>query len=223
MPARGRRRLLHERALRVRRAAALPERIRAIASIHGARMVTDQDDSPHRMAPRIRCETYVACAETDIWAPKEAIDQLEAALRAGETPHRVEWYPGAQHGFVFPRREGIYHQPSAERHWERLFSCSGGRSVRPRRRVSSAPRAKPQRLWPSGSGRPILPRMNELVHSGRQAAAPRARRRRGRPAAPTTRTHQGQHPRSGRGEFGEKGLAGARIDEIAARRRPASG
>jgi len=23
---------------------------------------------------------------------------------------------------VFPRREGIYHQASAERHWERLFS-----------------------------------------------------------------------------------------------------
>lgn len=103
-------------------AAALPERIRAIASIHGARMVTELDDSPHRMTPRIRCETYVACAETDIWAPKEDVDQLEAALRAGETPHRVEWYPGAQHGFVFPRREGIYHQPSAERHWERLFS-----------------------------------------------------------------------------------------------------
>src|SRR6185369_3647819 len=33
-------------------AAAFPERIAAIASIHGARMVTDRDDSPHRMAPR---------------------------------------------------------------------------------------------------------------------------------------------------------------------------
>jgi carboxymethylenebutenolidase len=102
-------------------AAALPERIHSIASIHGARMVTEQDDSPHRMAPRIRCETYVGCAETDIWAPKEMVDKLEAALVAGGTPHRIEWYPGAHHGFVFPRREGIYHQVSAERHWERLF------------------------------------------------------------------------------------------------------
>lgn len=102
-------------------AAAFPERIGAIASIHGARMVTDQDDSPHRMAPRIRCETYVACAETDIWAPPEAIAELEAALQRARTPHRIEWYPGAQHGFVFPRREGVYHQASAERHWERLF------------------------------------------------------------------------------------------------------
>jgi carboxymethylenebutenolidase len=27
-----------------------------------------------------------------------------------------------QHGFVFPRREGIYNQPAAERHWERLYA-----------------------------------------------------------------------------------------------------
>ena len=103
-------------------AAAFPERIAAIASIHGARMVTDRDDSPHRMAPRIRCETYVACAETDIWAPPETVAKLQEALQAAGTPHRVEWYPGAQHGFVFPKRAGIYDQPSAERHWERLFA-----------------------------------------------------------------------------------------------------
>jgi carboxymethylenebutenolidase len=103
-------------------AAALPQRIQAIASIHGANMVTDREDSPHLMAPRIRCESYFACAETDIWAPPEIVAKLEAALVAADTPYRLEWYPGAQHGFVFPRREGIYHQPSAERHWERLFA-----------------------------------------------------------------------------------------------------
>lgn len=102
-------------------AAAFPDRIQAIASIHGARMVTDRDDSPHRMASRIRCETYVACAETDIWAPPETVATLQAALEGAGTPHRLEWYPGAHHGFVFPRRAGIYHLPSAERHWERLF------------------------------------------------------------------------------------------------------
>jgi carboxymethylenebutenolidase len=106
-------------------AAAFPDRIQAIASIHGARMVTDRDDSPHRMAPRIRCETYVACAETDVWAPPETVATLEQALREAGTPYRLEWYPGAQHGFVFPQRAGIYHQPSAERHWERLFDLFG--------------------------------------------------------------------------------------------------
>lgn len=102
-------------------AAAFPDRIEAIASIHGAQLVTDRQDSPHLMAPKIRCESYFACAEIDKWAPKDTIAILEAALKAAGTPHRIEWYPGAEHGFVFPQRAGIYHQPSAERHWERLF------------------------------------------------------------------------------------------------------
>ena len=106
-------------------AAAFPDRIKSIASIHGANMVTDQDDSPHLMAPRIRCESYFGCAEIDKWAPKEAIDTLQAALVAAGTPHRIEWYPAAQHGFVFPLRTGIYDQASAERHWERLFDLFG--------------------------------------------------------------------------------------------------
>ena len=106
-------------------AAAYPERIKCIASIHGANMVTEQDDSPHLLAPRIRCESYFACAEIDQWAPPEAIQKLQAALLAGGTPHRIEWYPGAEHGFVFPKRVGIYNQAAAERHWERLFSLFG--------------------------------------------------------------------------------------------------
>lgn len=117
-------------------AAALPERIRAIASIHGARMVTDRDDSPHLMAPHIHCDTYVACAETDIWAPPATVATLQAALEVARTPYRLEWYPDAHHGFVFPRREGIYHQPSAERHWERLFSLFR-RTIGPSPRTAS--------------------------------------------------------------------------------------
>jgi carboxymethylenebutenolidase len=102
-------------------AAAFPERLRCIASIHGANMATDQPDSPHRMAPHIRCESYFACAEIDKWAPPADIEQLQAALQAAGTPHRIEWYPGAEHGFVFPQRAGIYDRTAAERHWERLF------------------------------------------------------------------------------------------------------
>jgi carboxymethylenebutenolidase len=106
-------------------AANFPHRFRSIASIHGANMVTDRADSPHLMPPRIRCESYFACAETDKWAPPADIAQLQAALEAAGTPHRIEWYPGAEHGFVFPLRAGIYHKPSAERHWERLFDLFG--------------------------------------------------------------------------------------------------
>ncbi len=103
-------------------AAAFPDRLRSIASIHGANMATDRPDSPHRMAPKVHCESYFACAEIDKWAPPADIDKLAAALRDAGTPHRIEWYPGVEHGFVFPNRVGVYDRAAAERHYERLFS-----------------------------------------------------------------------------------------------------
>jgi len=103
-------------------AAAFPERLACIASIHGANMATDQADSPHRMAPKIRCESYFACAEIDRWAPPADIAELAAALGDAKAPHRIEWYPGVEHGFVFPQRVGVYNRPAAERHWERMFA-----------------------------------------------------------------------------------------------------
>ena len=103
-------------------AAAFPDRLRCIASIHGANMATDAPDSPHRIAHQVRCESYFACAEIDKWAPPKDIQALQAALQAGGTPHRIEWYPAVEHGFVFPQRGAIYNRAAAERHWERLFS-----------------------------------------------------------------------------------------------------
>lgn len=103
-------------------AAQFPDRLHCIASIHGANMATDAPDSPHLMASKIKCESYFACAEIDKWAPPGDIEKLQLSLVAAGTPHRIEWYPAVEHGFVFPLREGIYNQAAAERHWERLFS-----------------------------------------------------------------------------------------------------
>ncbi|MDJ0789602.1 MAG: dienelactone hydrolase family protein [Myxococcota bacterium] len=106
-------------------AAAYPERFAATASIYGAGLVTDRDDSPHRTASRIQGEIYFACAEIDRWAPKEQIDALEKHLAGTTVRHRIEWYPGVEHGFAFPERQGIYDKAAAERHWERLFDLFG--------------------------------------------------------------------------------------------------
>jgi carboxymethylenebutenolidase len=103
-------------------AAAYPERIAAAASIYGARLVTDRDDSPHRVLGDVRGELYFAMAEHDEWAPPETVEALERALDAAGTTHEVEWYPGAHHGFAFPGRGALYDAPSAERHWARLFA-----------------------------------------------------------------------------------------------------
>jgi carboxymethylenebutenolidase len=103
-------------------AAAFPDRIGAAASFHGVRLCTEATDSPHRQAGQIAAELYFGCAETDEWAPPEMIERLGQELTAAGTRHRIEWYPGTAHGFVFPNRTGIYDKAAAERHWERLFA-----------------------------------------------------------------------------------------------------
>jgi carboxymethylenebutenolidase len=102
-------------------AARFPDRIQCAASIYGANLMTQRDDSPHLQASHIKGEMYFACAEIDHYAPKQVIDALDAHLRTANINYRLEWYPGAEHGFAFPDRGEIYHKPSAERHWARLF------------------------------------------------------------------------------------------------------
>ncbi len=105
-------------------AAAFPDRIACMASIHGAGMATDAPDSPHRIAAKVRCPSYFACAEIDKWAPPGDIAKLQAALEAARVAHRIEWYPKVEHGFVFPQRT-VYDRASSERHYERLFELFG--------------------------------------------------------------------------------------------------
>jgi carboxymethylenebutenolidase len=102
-------------------AAAFPDRLACIASIHGANMATEAPDSPHRIAPQLRCPGYFACAEIDKWASPADIALLEQGLAQASAPQRIEWYPAAEHGFVFPQR-AVYQRSGAERHWERLFT-----------------------------------------------------------------------------------------------------
>ena len=103
-------------------AGRYPNRIKCAASIYGANLVTDRDDSAHLMADKATGELYIACAEIDEYAPREIIAELESHLRGADTNYRLEWYPGAHHGFAFLDRAGAFHMPSAERHWERLFA-----------------------------------------------------------------------------------------------------
>jgi carboxymethylenebutenolidase len=102
-------------------AAAFPDRVAAAASFHGVRLYTEAEDSPHKSAAGVRGELYFGCAESDEWAPPEMIARLGEHLAEVGVRHRVEWYPGTVHGFVFPERVA-YHKAAAERHWERLFA-----------------------------------------------------------------------------------------------------
>jgi len=101
-------------------AGRLPDRIRAAASFHGVRLVTDDADSPHLQLTNSHAEVYVGAAETDSYAPPEMIDVFEAALNESGCAGRVEWYPGTEHGFTFRERGPLYDKDASERHWERL-------------------------------------------------------------------------------------------------------
>jgi carboxymethylenebutenolidase len=98
-------------------AAQFPDRFSAAASIYGVRLVTDAENSPHKMVHKIKGESYFACAEIDHWAPKEMVDELKKSVAGANT--EVEWCPGVEHGFAFPQRPA-YNKEAAERHWERL-------------------------------------------------------------------------------------------------------
>jgi carboxymethylenebutenolidase len=102
-------------------AGSYPEQFAAAASLYGVGIVTRQPDSPHLLAERIRGELYLGFAELDEYVPDHVIPELRAQLEKHGVEHRIETFPGTQHGFCFPERDGIYVEPAAERVWERVF------------------------------------------------------------------------------------------------------
>jgi carboxymethylenebutenolidase len=102
-------------------AGTFPDRIKCAASIHGVNLLTERADSPHLLAGRTRGELYFACAENDEYAPGMVMQQLDEYLAKSGANYRLEWYPGAQHGFAFVERQDAYDRVSAERHWERVL------------------------------------------------------------------------------------------------------
>ncbi|HZD26219.1 MAG TPA: dienelactone hydrolase family protein [Alphaproteobacteria bacterium] len=102
-------------------AAAHPDRFAAIASYYGVGIITDQEDSPHLKANRIKGELYLAFASDDPHVPQAVLDRMPGAMQEAGVEHRIEIYPGTEHGFAFPQRPA-YNKEAAERHWERMFA-----------------------------------------------------------------------------------------------------
>jgi carboxymethylenebutenolidase len=102
-------------------AGTFPEDFAAAASLYGVSIVTDQPDSPHLLANRIRGELYLGFAETDEYVPDHVIPDLTAALDANGVTHRTETFPKTHHGFCFPQRGPSYSEAAAEKVWELVF------------------------------------------------------------------------------------------------------
>jgi len=105
--------------LAFRTAAAVPDRIGAVGSFHGAGLVTKEASSPHLLIPRTRAAYLVAIAKNDDDSQPDAKDVLKAAFRAASRPATVEVYP-ANHGWCVPGSQ-VYDQAAAERAWSELI------------------------------------------------------------------------------------------------------
>lgn len=101
-------------------AQAMPDRVAAVASIHGGGLVVDRDDSPHRQLDQVRAEVYLGWADQDPTAPRETIPAMEKALIDAGVRHQIDFMEGALHGFA-PPGGGRYDRAASEKHWERVF------------------------------------------------------------------------------------------------------
>ena len=97
----------------------LPEKVAAAASIHGAWLVSEKDDSPHREIDQIKGEIYFGWADDDPTATEEELVIMDKALADQGVNYRIEFMEGALHGFAPPGGER-YHRRASEKHWERV-------------------------------------------------------------------------------------------------------
>jgi len=101
-------------------AAALPDRVGAVATFHGGGLTTDQPDSPHLLIPKTKARFLVAIAENDDQKQPEAKDVLRAAFARAKLPAEIEVYAGTMHGWCPPDSQ-VYNQEQAEKAWSRLL------------------------------------------------------------------------------------------------------
>ena len=104
----------------MRTAAAVPDRVGAVASFHGGGLVTDQADSPHLLVPKMRAQYLFAIAANDDENQPEAKNVLRDACAQAGLQAEVEVYAGAMHGWC-PPDSTVYHEAQAERAWSRLL------------------------------------------------------------------------------------------------------
>ena len=101
-------------------AAHHPGKVRAAASFHGGGFVTDQPDSPHLLASRIRGALFLGVADQDRGCSPEHQGVLARALAEADVDYRIELFRGKKHGFAVSDHAGAYDEEAGARHWRRL-------------------------------------------------------------------------------------------------------
>src|SRR5712671_1868159 len=107
-----------------RTAAAVPDRVGAVASFHGGGLVTDTPNSPHLQAAKTKAQFLIAIASNDDTRSPKDKDVLKETFANAKLAAEIEVYTGAAHGWC-PPDSGVYNEPQAEKAWSRLLALYG--------------------------------------------------------------------------------------------------
>jgi carboxymethylenebutenolidase len=107
-----------------RTAAAVPDRVGAVASFHGGGLVTNMPNSPHLQASKTKAQLLIAIAANDDMQRPDEKNVLKDTFAKSNQPAEIEVYTGAAHGWC-PPDSGVYNEPQAEKAWARLLALYG--------------------------------------------------------------------------------------------------
>jgi carboxymethylenebutenolidase len=107
-----------------RTAAAVPDRVGAVASFHGGGLVTAQPNSPHLQASKTHVQLLIAIAANDDQRSPNEKNVLKETFENAKLPAEIEVYAQSAHGWC-PPDSGVYNEPQAEKAWARLLALYG--------------------------------------------------------------------------------------------------
>jgi carboxymethylenebutenolidase len=107
-----------------RTAAAVPDRVGAVATFHGGGLVSDKPNSPHLQAAKSRAQFLICIASNDDARSPNDKNALKETFAKANLPAEIEVYEGAAHGWCPPDSK-VYNEPQAEKAWSRLLVLYG--------------------------------------------------------------------------------------------------
>jgi carboxymethylenebutenolidase len=107
-----------------RTAAAVPDRVGAVASFHGGNnLATNMPNSPHLQAAKSKAQFLIAIASNDDAQKPDEKDILKDTFAKAGLQAEIEVYKG-MHGWC-PPDSTVYNEPDAEKAWSRLLALYG--------------------------------------------------------------------------------------------------
>jgi carboxymethylenebutenolidase len=106
-----------------RTAAAVPDRVGAVATFHGGGLVTNAPNSPHLQAAKAKAQFLICVAENDDKRAPTDKDVMKETFARANLPAEVEVYAAA-HGWCPPDSQ-VYNEALAEKAWSRLLALYG--------------------------------------------------------------------------------------------------